>query len=163
MKRPAAICTLFTATFLALVVVQGAPPFQLLRHSEPQLNWQTNLQAAHKLATAQNKPMLLVFGADWCHYCKKLEKETLNSQEIATYVNDSFVPIHLDVDKDKQVAQILKVGSLPCTIVLSPHADLLGRIEGFQAIAPYHKQLSTAQERYRIVQRTENMEKSIER
>lgn len=155
MKRVFAFSALIVASICTLALsTQAAPPFSLSRPSTHQLNWQTNLQAAHKIAAAENKPMLLVFGADWCHYCKKLEKETLNSKQVSTYVNESFVAIHLDADKDKRVAEILKVSSLPCTIVLSPNADLLGRIEGFYPSAPYYRQLVTAQQRHQVAVRT---------
>lgn len=155
MKRALTLLGMLTAIILNLSVgTEAAPPISLARPAENQLKWQANLQAAHKVASTQNKPMLLVFGADWCHFCKKLERETLNSNEIAKYVNEAFVPVHLDVDKDVKVSQILKVSSLPCTIVLSPNADLLGRIEGFHTAAPFYKQLAAAQQKHQVVQRT---------
>ncbi|WP_417849680.1 thioredoxin family protein [Thalassoglobus sp.] len=154
MKRALCLTALVTLSILALSTTsQAAPPFSFSQQAEPELNWQSDLQAAHKVATAQNKPMLLVFGADWCHYCKKLERETLNSKELSAYVNQSFVPVHIDVDKDKKVAQILKVSGLPCTIVLSPNADLLGRIDGFHTASPFHKQLEAARMKHQVVQR----------
>ncbi len=149
MKRSLTFAALITASIFTIAVsTQAAPPFSLSRPAANQLKWHTNLQSAHKIAAAENKPMLLVFGADWCHYCKKLERETLNSKEVSSYVNETFIAVHLDADKDKRVAQILKVSSLPCTIVLSPNADLLGRIEGFYTTAPYHRQLATAQQKH---------------
>ncbi|MBT5017765.1 MAG: thioredoxin family protein [Planctomicrobium sp.] len=154
MKPLVACAAVLSLSLCSMMAVQAAPPFSLARPSEHQLNWQSNLQAAHRQAVSENKPMLLVFGADWCHFCKKLEKETLNSNEMAKYINSEFVPIHLDTDKDKKVAEILKVSSLPCSIVLSPNADLLGRIEGFHTTAPFHKQLAAAKQRLQIVQRT---------
>ena len=155
MKHSFTFTALIVASILTLAVsTQAAPPFPFSRPATHPLKWQPNLQAAHKIATAQNKPMLLVFGADWCHYCKKLEKETLNSKEVSTYVNDTFVAVHIDVDKEKRVAQILDVGSLPCTIVLSPNADLLGRIEGFYPSGAYHRQLATARQKHQLTVQT---------
>lgn len=154
MKRTLTFFALIAACSVGFTIAtQAAPPLSLSR-PQNQLKWQSNLQSAHKVATAENKPMLLVFGADWCHYCKKLERETLNSNEIAQYVNETFVPVHLDADKDKKVAEILKVSSLPCTIVLSPEANLLGRIDGFYTSAPYYKQLAAANQKHQVVQRT---------
>ena len=115
------------------------------------LNWQSDIFAAHKVSVQQGKPMLLVFGADWCFYCKKLEKTTLAEPEMVQYINQNFVPVHIDVDKDKKVASILEVKSLPCTVVLSPNADLLGRIEGFeQAPSLYRKLAAAKQQQVRI-------------
>ena len=108
--------------------------------------WQPDLIAAHRLANAQNKPMLIVFGAEWCGYCKKLDQLTLNSPQLAEYINSSFVPVHLDADKDKRAATILEVKSLPCSIVLSPRADLLKRIEGFHSPGPFYQKLSAARD-----------------
>ena len=110
------------------------------------ISWQKNLKDAHRVALQQNKPMMLVFGAEWCGFCKKLEKTTLANPQLAKYINSTFVSVHIDVDEEEKVAQILDVKSLPCTIILSPEADLLGRFEGFMQPAPmYHKLVSAKQ------------------
>lgn len=108
------------------------------------LNWQPDLHTAHALAVRENKPLLLVFGAEWCGWCKKLEKSTLGDPQMVKYVNATFIPVHIDVDHQKKVAEILEVESLPCTIVLSPNADLLGRFEGFDKPAGFYKKLEAA-------------------
>jgi thioredoxin-related protein len=110
------------------------------------LDWQSDIFAAHKVSMRDGKPMLLVFGADWCFFCKKLEQTTLAEPEMVRYINENFVPVHLDVDKDKKVASILEVKSLPCTVVLSPNADLLGRIEGFEKAPSLYRKLAAAKQ-----------------
>src|SRR5690606_17865730 len=59
--------------FLVVCVVR-------LNAADPAANqgvaWQPNLKAAHKVAVRDNKPLLLVFGAEWCHFCTKLEQES---------------------------------------------------------------------------------------
>ena len=110
------------------------------------LNWQADIFAAHKVSLRDGKPMLLVFGADWCVFCKKLEQTTLAEPEMVKYINQNFVPVHLDVDKDKKVASILEIKSLPCTVVLSPNADLLGRIEGYEKAPSLYRKLAAAKQ-----------------
>jgi thioredoxin-related protein len=110
------------------------------------IKWQTDLRAAHRLSQQTNKPMLFVFGADWCTWCKKLEKTTLTDQELVTYINANFVPIHIDADRDPRVVKILEAEGLPCAVVLSPNADLLGRIEGFRDATAYRSALVTAKQ-----------------
>ena len=108
------------------------------------ISWQKSLKDAHRVALQQNKPIMLVFGAEWCGFCKKLEKTTLSNPQLSKYINSTFVSVHIDVDEEEKVAQILDVKSLPCTIILSPEADLLGRFEGFMQPAPMYQKLVSA-------------------
>lgn len=138
---------------VSAAAVLAAPPFfNKSRDEAAEVRWQTNLQAAHRIAVAENKPIMIVFGAEWCGYCKKLEKQTLNSPEVAQYINETFVPVHLDLDKEQRVGEILEIQSLPCTVILSPNADLLGRIDGYFTPAPFQQKLVAARQQYQPAQ-----------
>jgi uncharacterized protein YyaL (SSP411 family) len=112
------------------------------------IHWQPTLKAAHQIAVRENKPLLLVWGADWCGFCKKLEGETLAHPALAKYINETFVTVHLDYDKDEKVRDILEVERLPCTIVLTPQAEQLERFEGFLQPADVYQKLSAARQLY---------------
>lgn len=129
-----------------------AGPFGFGEKKSEGVQWQTDLRAAHKLAVAQNKPMLVVFGADWCGYCKKLERETLAHPQLVEYVNEKFIPVHLDADKDEKVTEILGVKGLPCTVVLSPSAEEVARIEGFHQPSGFYQKLTAAEQSFQQVQ-----------
>lgn len=127
-----AICTWLT------VRTTAAPP------DSQGIVWFDDLNAAHKISLKQNKPMLVVFSADWCGYCRKLRKTTLSDPKLAGYVNAAFVPVYLDFDRQKKVAKILGVRSIPCSIILSPQADLLGRQVGYVSVKKYRLVLDDA-------------------
>lgn len=110
----------------------------------PSVEWKRDLRAAHAEAKATNRPILVVFGADWCRYCGKLEKQTLGDPAVGKLVAESFVPVALDYDRDREIARILEVKSLPSTIVLSPDTDLLGRLVGFVEADRYRESLLAA-------------------
>ncbi len=97
------------------------------------IHWLHNLRVAHHVSVATGKPMLIVFGAPWCKFCKKLENEVLTQPRLAKYINKSFVPVHVDlgVDEDRWIAEALEVNALPTSVVLSSNADLIGFIEGY--------------------------------
>ncbi len=133
--------------FCALALACGTSAW-LVQAADPPaggIQWQTDLKVAHRLSQQSQKPMLFVFGADWCTWCKKLEKSTLTDRELVAYINANFVPIHIDADRDPRVVEILEAEALPCAVVLSPNADLLGRIKGFKDAARYRAELAAAQ------------------
>ncbi len=98
--------------------------------AEP-IQWLHDLKSAHRASVASGRPMLLVFSGPKCFYCRKLESEVFTHPTVSRYINREFVPVHLDLSKNREAAEILEVTSLPTTIILSSDADLLGSIEGF--------------------------------
>ena len=119
---------------------------------DSKLKWQKNLKTAQKLAVQQDKPMMIVFGASWCTYCHKLERETLNDKKTAALIEREFIPVHLDFDKEPKIAKILEVERLPCTVILTPEADLLVRSEGFADAKEFQSTLNSALEKRAEVQ-----------
>ena len=114
------------------------------------VRWADDLHAARAEALRTRKPILIVFGADWCGYCKKMERDTLADPATAAAINERFVPVHLDVTERemtpaKKVAQILEVKTLPTCVILSPEADLLGRVKGYQSPRKMGESLAAAE------------------
>jgi thiol-disulfide isomerase/thioredoxin len=108
--------------------------------------WQSDLKAAQKQSVRTGRPMLIVFGADWCTHCGKFEKNTLGNSTMAGFINREFVAVHLDFDKQQETAEVLEVEALPCTVILSPEADLLGRVVGAKAPKDYWEALQDAKD-----------------
>lgn len=121
--------------------------------ADTKLKWQTSLKTAQKVALEENKLILVVFGASWCTFCHKLERETLADKKIITLVEREFVPVHLDFDRETRIAKLLDVEQLPATVVLSPQADLLLHHIGYLEARAYEKNLlSAVQKRADIAQ-----------
>ena len=89
--------------------------------------------------------MMIVFGAEWCTYCRKMEQTTLTDPSLIHSVNENYIPVHLDFDDERKIAEILEVDRLPCTVFLSPRADLLGRMVGFVGRRQYRDVVSKVQ------------------
>lgn len=137
--------TRFAALFaLAVVGALAVQHAATAAEGTKAIRWVDDIGTAKEIADATGKPILIVFGADWCGYCKKLDKETLSHPAVANYVNQGFVPVHLDLDREKWAARVLEVKTLPCTVVLAPNADQLGRIVGFEEATPFYQKLAGA-------------------
>ena len=81
------------------------------------------IAAALKTAQAENKRVILKFGANWCGWCHKLSGLLKTNAELAKLVKDNYVLVLIDVDKQhnadtvKQYDNPTKHG-LPALVVL---------------------------------------------
>lgn len=123
-------------TFVVCVAISNASP------PKNGINWETDLLKARSKALQTGRPILIVFGAEWCTFCKKMENTTLSEKEMVGVINKRFVPVHLDFDKSKPIANALEVKGIPSSIVISTEADVLSRKDGFAKSGDYYKILS---------------------
>jgi len=156
MDRRQFCCQLFGSslalTALTNLALGESPRLPFPGGGGAKVKWQKSLKTAQKLAIQQDKPIMIVFGATWCTYCHKLERETLGERHTAAYVDRQFIPVLLDYNKDAKAAEILEVERLPCTIILTPEADLLLKLEGFREPKDYQASLATALEKRNEIQ-----------
>ena len=105
-------------------------PSRLPATSETSIEWLHKLDKAHARAVKLGQPLLVDFEAEWCGWCKKLDRETYSEQNVIRFVNEHFVPLKLDVGKspeNKQVSVGFEVTSLPTILVVAvrPHEHCL--------------------------------------
>ena len=82
---------------------------------------------------AENKKLFLNFHAEWCTYCTKMDRETFANPTVVAYLNENFIPIKVDADREKKVAVQYKVQGLPSTWFLTPAGEQIGSQPGFIA------------------------------
>ncbi len=83
---------------------------------------------------AENKKVFLVFDADWCRYCLKMEKETFAKPTVIAYVNRNFIPISVNSDNQPDIVEKYKVRGLPTTWFISETGEPIASRPGY--IAP---------------------------
>jgi thioredoxin-related protein len=145
------IVPVIAVSFL-LGTAYAAPPAE---KAAPGIKWQKDLRAAHDEAMTLKKPLLIVFDAEWCTYCKKLEQQTLSDKRMARFINAAFIPLHLDLEKDSKIAKALDVNRVPCTVILSPDADLLGRLIGYADVDEYYTHLQKARRVHKLIRQAQ--------
>jgi thiol-disulfide isomerase/thioredoxin len=73
---------------------------------------------AKKISIDYNKKLVLVFGADWCPYCKDLKKDINKIQEFKKYI-----VCFINTDNNKSLVQEYKIKSLPTSIIISNNTE----------------------------------------
>ena len=82
-------------------------------------------------AQAQGKPIFLHFYANWCAYCAKMEKESFLNETIVDFLNQNYISIRVDVDKQPDIAQKYNVFALPTTYFFSAEGEKRGPVPGY--------------------------------
>src|SRR5262245_16240716 len=92
------------------------------------------IAAALKTAKAENKHVILKFGANWCGWCHKLSKIFKENDEIAGVLNENYLLVLIDVDQMDGKAHNQDVGQrygdptrfgLPALVVLDSNGKQL--------------------------------------
>ncbi len=94
------------------------------------INWHS-YEEALVLSKAEKKKVFLHFYADWCGFCGKMAKETFQNPAIVSYLNNNFIPVRVDTDRDPATAMKYGVTGLPSTWFLTEMGEAIGTIPGF--------------------------------
>ncbi len=83
------------------------------------------------LGKAEKKKMFLHFYADWCGFCLKMAKETFQDAAVISYLNDHFIAIRVNSDKEPDIAMNYGVMGLPANFFLTEMGQPIANIPGY--------------------------------
>jgi len=124
-----------TLLVLLLSTAAQSPPAPEAKPEEKAIRaipWQKSFAEAREASVKSQKPLLIDFGAEWCGFCKKLDRETFADAAVIRLVTESFVAVKVDTDKEPDLAKKYEIQGLPTLIFLSPGGEVLERLEGFR-------------------------------
>lgn len=94
------------------------------------INWLT-FDQGQKKGQAQKQKFFLYFYADWCGYCRKLEKETFTNKDVAKFINANFIPVRINSDRLPKVTARFQVQGFPHMKFLTPKGEDIGSLPGY--------------------------------
>lgn len=132
---PACACTAGPMRWVWLIIIVAAVVF-LVTHNRnnnqgPGIIWQSDYEQALADAKEQNKPVLLVFHADWCGPCRMMKEDTYTDPTVIASA-EPFVRVYIDTDKQSDVAQSYNITGIPAYRVLSPTGEEVSSLSGLQ-------------------------------
>jgi len=145
----------FSKVILCLLLVSTANTI-----NAQEVNWLTWDEAAQLAATEKNPKKIFVdVYTDWCGWCKKMDKDTFQNAEVATYMTENFYMVKLDGEGKEPIeykgktykfvpsgrkgyhefAAALLQGRLsyPTTIFLDEEMNMLSPVPGYQKPKPF--------------------------
>jgi len=117
-----------------------------------------NFDSAKKSAAAEGKYILVAFSADWCGFCKLLEKEVLSKREFITKASENCVLLFADMShglqRDKrqtapwasELAAKFSVNGFPTLLLFDASGRKISVFGGYEKGGPavYLKWISSA-------------------
>ena len=94
------------------------------------INWRS-YEEGLVVSKSEKKKVFLHFYADWCVFCAKMAKETFQNPAVVSYLNNNFIPVRVDTDKEPATAMKYGVTGLPSTWFLSEMGEAIGTVPGF--------------------------------
>lgn len=79
----------------------------------------------------EKKKVFLHFYAEWCSACKTMAENTFKDPGVVDFLNNNFIPIRVDVDRQRQTSNMYKVRALPDTWFISENIDIIGHRTGY--------------------------------
>ena len=121
------IGTLFVALtlLLSLVVI-----FPVVGHAAGSLNWYS-FEEGLALGSSKGKKVFIHFRADWCRYCHQMDRETFRNPAVVAYLNENYIAVKVDTDKQQNVADMFSVRTLPDNWFISEKGERLGFRNGY--------------------------------
>jgi len=115
--------------------------------------WLTSVDEALTSAAKENRFVLVDLYAEWCGWCKVLEKDVFSSPELKAWAAD-FVLLRVDVDDGAGGSALqARFGafSLPTTIVMDKHRVQVASVAGYARTAEFLSKLETEMATHRAL------------
>lgn len=108
--------------------VEPKPP--IARDAEPKpKEWLTKLADGLEASRTRKQPILVRAGADWCGWCKRLDKEIVDPAVQAELAK--WVLVEIDVDDSPEEAERLGIGPIPALRILDAAGRTVRSSDGY--------------------------------
>jgi len=98
---------------------ETTPDVSTAQEESAPVAWITDYQKGMNLAQQQNKSALIVFTTTWCPPCLMMKEKVYPDPKVVRAVED-FIPIMIDPDYEKELAQKFNVTGIPAFFILGP-------------------------------------------
>ncbi len=124
--------TLFIRTAVPVIVILASTTTPAIAQ---EVRWRHDYSAARREAAETGRPLLFDFGTEACVWCRKLDATTFRDPKVAKLLNDRFIPVKIDANKEPKLTAALSIDSFPTLVLASASGKVIGRHEGYADVA----------------------------
>ncbi len=89
------------------------------------IHWREWSGETFQKAQDEDKPAYLSLSAVWCHWCHVFDETTLSDPEVIDVLNNDFICIRVDADKNPHIQSRYLAGGWPTSAFLTPKGDII--------------------------------------
>jgi thioredoxin-related protein len=115
-----------------------------------EVQWRHDYSAARHEAQAKGRPLFLDFGTQNCFWCKKLDVTTFRDPTIIGILNERFIPLKVEAEKEPNLTQTLGIQSFPTLVFAAPDGQILDMFSSYVEPAALNEHLLRALARVTI-------------
>ncbi len=114
-----------------IVILLAALPFLGAGHAySNQIQWHS-FESGMARGKFEKKNVFVNFYADWCLYCKEMDQATFKDPAVVSYLNENFIAVKVNTDREQQTASMFRVQGLPDSWFFSKQGEVIGHRPGF--------------------------------
>jgi uncharacterized protein YyaL (SSP411 family) len=110
-------------------------------HATREPDYQPLTKGSFERAAIENRIIVLSVQAAWCHWCHVMNAETLQDPEVLALLGERFLIIRVDADARPDIATRYAAWGWPATALLTPSAQPIVNLRGYQTKASFSKLL----------------------
>ncbi|WP_226389208.1 thioredoxin family protein [Penaeicola halotolerans] len=111
--------------------------------SQAQIKW-VNFEDLDSLQKVEQRGVIVDVYADWCSWCKKMDKETFSDTEVGDFVNGRFYAVKLNAESkrpfifkgetytEQKMAQTMMVSSYPTIVFIDAALENIFHAPGYR-------------------------------
>ena len=105
-------------------------PFWAASAYSNQIQWHS-FESGLARGKFEKKTVFVNFYAEWCAFCKEMDRTTFQDPAVVSYLNENFIAVKVDTDREQQTAAMFRVNALPDIWFISREGEPIGHRLGF--------------------------------
>lgn len=113
-----------------ILFLYGADPVLAFEHKETPVSFLEYSKESLNLAKKENKPVFILFSAQWCNWCKVFAEKSLSEESVYTYLNKHYINIFVDADVRSDLYSGFHGRGWPFIVFLKPDGSVYYKYTG---------------------------------